>query len=131
MRGTVKWFNSQKGYGFITDSYGKDYFFHYLNIQMDGFKSLEEGDIVEFEVGLGTNNREQAVNINPIMTRKIAAHELSKDKLHLQIIKDAYGARKYLIADANDVLQTGEEGMTLEEVAAYIDMPVKLATIDC
>lgn len=51
MRGTVKWFNDQKGYGFITpDDGSKDVFVHHTGIQMPGFKSLNEGDEVEFDV---------------------------------------------------------------------------------
>ena len=49
MKGTVKWFNNQKGYGFISDSEGNDVFVHYSGLVMDGFKSLEEGQAVEFE----------------------------------------------------------------------------------
>ena len=50
MKGTVKWFNNQKGYGFISDEQGNDVFVHYSGLNMDGFKSLEEGATVEFEV---------------------------------------------------------------------------------
>lgn len=50
MKGTVKWFNSGKGYGFITTEEGKDIFVHFSSIQGDGYKSLNEGDKVEFEV---------------------------------------------------------------------------------
>ena len=49
--GTVKWFNSQKGYGFITRDSGDDVFVHFKAIQGDGYKSLEEGDKVQFEIG--------------------------------------------------------------------------------
>ena len=49
-KGTVKWFNNQKGYGFISDEQGNDVFVHYSGLNMDGFKSLEEGQAVEFEV---------------------------------------------------------------------------------
>lgn len=52
-RGTVKWFNGQKGYGFITREQGDDIFVHYKSIEGDGFKSLQEGDQVQFEVGHG------------------------------------------------------------------------------
>ncbi|GAA2856610.1 cold-shock protein [Paenarthrobacter ilicis] len=52
--GTVKWFNAEKGYGFITvDESGDDVFVHWSAIQMDGFRALEEGQRVEFEVGEG------------------------------------------------------------------------------
>jgi cold shock protein len=49
--GTVKWFNSQKGYGFISREAGADVFVHYSAIQMDGYRNLEEGQRVQFEVG--------------------------------------------------------------------------------
>lgn len=48
--GTVKWFNASKGFGFITDEEGKDIFVHFSALQMDGFKVLDEGDKVGFEV---------------------------------------------------------------------------------
>ena len=48
-KGTVKWFNNQKGYGFISDEQGNDVFVHYSGLNMEGFKSLEEGAAVEFE----------------------------------------------------------------------------------
>jgi CspA family cold shock protein len=52
-QGTVKWFNSEKGYGFIAVDDGNDLFVHYTAIQMDGYRSLEDGQRVEFEVGEG------------------------------------------------------------------------------
>ncbi len=62
MTGTVKWFNSDKGYGFISTSEGKDVFVHFTAIQSDGFKSLEEGDKVEFNV-TKSDRGETAVNV--------------------------------------------------------------------
>ena len=62
MKGTVKWFNNQKGYGFISDEQGNDVFVHYSGIQSNGFKSLEEGQEVEFEVIEGQKGP-QAVNV--------------------------------------------------------------------
>jgi CspA family cold shock protein len=54
-RGTVKWFNAEKGFGFITvDGGGQDVFVHYSAIDMPGYKSLEEGQVVTFEVGTGS-----------------------------------------------------------------------------
>jgi len=50
MKGKVKWFNAEKGYGFITGDDGNDVFVHYTAIQGDGFKTLEENQDVEFEV---------------------------------------------------------------------------------
>ncbi|MBM6948142.1 cold-shock protein [Mordavella massiliensis] len=61
-KGTVKWFNNQKGYGFISDEEGKDIFVHYSGLQMDGFKTLDEGQQVEFDVTEGTKGP-QAVNV--------------------------------------------------------------------
>lgn len=62
MQGTVKWFNNQKGYGFISDEKGNDVFVHYSGLSMDGFKSLEEGAAVEFDVTEGSKGP-QAVNV--------------------------------------------------------------------
>jgi CspA family cold shock protein len=52
-QGTVKWFNAEKGFGFIAADGGQDVFVHYSAIQMDGYKSLEEGQRVNFEVVQG------------------------------------------------------------------------------
>ncbi|MCJ8499916.1 cold-shock protein [Desulfatitalea alkaliphila] len=48
--GTVKWFNNKKGYGFINEENGRDIFVHFSSIQMDGYKTLNEGEPVDFEV---------------------------------------------------------------------------------
>ncbi len=61
-KGTVKWFNNQKGYGFISDETGNDVFVHYSGIVSNGFKSLEEGASVDFEVVEGAKGP-QAVNV--------------------------------------------------------------------
>jgi CspA family cold shock protein len=53
-KGTVKWFNNAKGYGFLGRDDGPDVFVHYSSIQLDGYKSLKEGDEVEFDVIQGT-----------------------------------------------------------------------------
>ncbi|MGM0396686.1 cold-shock protein [Gudongella sp. DL1XJH-153] len=62
MQGTVKWFNAEKGFGFITGQDGKDVFAHFSQIQKDGFKTLEEGQEVEFDVVEGQKGL-QAENI--------------------------------------------------------------------
>ena len=61
-KGTVKWFNNQKGYGFIQDESGKDIFVHYTGLKMPGFKSLEEGNEVEFDIVQGEKGP-QASNV--------------------------------------------------------------------
>ncbi|MDP5273245.1 cold-shock protein CspD [Chengkuizengella axinellae] len=63
--GKVKWFNNDKGFGFIEVEGGEDVFVHFSAIQGDGFKSLEEGQEVSFEVEAG-NRGPQAVNVNKI-----------------------------------------------------------------
>jgi CspA family cold shock protein len=64
-KGKVKWFSNQKGYGFITPESGKDVFVHHTAIQGEGYKTLEEGQEVEFEVTQGPKG-EQAVNVTKI-----------------------------------------------------------------
>ena len=63
--GTVKFFNSEKGYGFISREQGDDVFVHYSNIQVDGYKSLDEGQRVEFDVAPGRKG-EEAQNVRAI-----------------------------------------------------------------
>lgn len=62
MKGTVKWFNNQKGYGFISDEQGNDIFVHFTGPNMEGFKTIDEGASVEFEVADGAKGP-QAVNV--------------------------------------------------------------------
>ena len=61
-QGTVKWFNEEKGFGFIEVEGGKDIFVHFSSIKKDGFKTLKEGDKVEFEVEDGARGP-QAANV--------------------------------------------------------------------
>ena len=64
-KGTVKWFNNQKGYGFITAEDGKDVFVHFSGLNMEGFKTLEEGAAVEFDITYGAKGP-QAVNVEVV-----------------------------------------------------------------
>jgi CspA family cold shock protein len=64
-KGKVKWFNDKKGYGFITPESGNDVFVHHSAIQGDGFKTLSEGQDVEFEIQNGPKG-EQAVNVTKL-----------------------------------------------------------------
>jgi CspA family cold shock protein len=63
--GTVKFFNAEKGYGFISQPGEADVFVHYSNIQTEGYKTLAEGQQVEFEVGPGRKGPE-ALNVKPL-----------------------------------------------------------------
>ncbi|NIK77313.1 CspA family cold shock protein [Paenibacillus castaneae] len=65
MKGTVKWFNAEKGYGFIQTEGGEDVFVHFSAIQSEGFKSLDEGQAVEFDITEG-NRGAQAANVNKL-----------------------------------------------------------------
>ena len=62
MTGKVKWFNAEKGYGFIESENGSDVFVHFSAIQSEGFKTLEEGPPVQFDVTQG-NRGDQAANV--------------------------------------------------------------------
>lgn len=64
--GTVKWFNAEKGYGFIESPDGPDVFVHYSAIQAEGFRTLDEGDRVEFEITAGRDGRSQAADVRKL-----------------------------------------------------------------
>jgi CspA family cold shock protein len=64
-KGTVKWFNAEKGFGFITTDSGKDIFVHFSAIEGDGFKSLDEGQQVSFDITQGDKG-DQATHVNRI-----------------------------------------------------------------
>jgi CspA family cold shock protein len=70
--GTVKWFNSRKGYGFIATAEGNDIFVHYSNIASDGYKTLAEGDVVSFDIVQGEKGP-RAENVIPVSAAKTGA----------------------------------------------------------
>ena len=124
MKGTVKWFDSKKGYGFISGDDGKEYFIHQSNIQMQGFRKLDEGDIVDFEVGIGGNGKEQAINVNSVLTLRMIKHELRKDDLHVEEINKGDCNEGYAVVDQNNVIQTGSNGMSFRNLAKYAGFDV-------
>lgn len=120
MQGTVKWFNSQKGYGFLVDSEtNEDIFVHWSMLQMNGFKALNKEDLVEYGILDGTNGRKQAINVKAILTRKMIEDSLKAEGLHVRNMKDAFGNGAYMVVDQNNVIQAGEQGMSFLELAAY------------
>ena len=125
MKGTVKWFDSKKGYGFISGDDGKEYFVHQSNIQMQGFRKLDEGDIVDFEVGIGGNGKEQAINVNSVLTLRMIKHELRKDDLHVEEINNGDCNEGYAVVDQNNVIQTGSNGMSFRNLAKYAGFDVE------
>lgn len=64
--GKVKWFNAEKGYGFISREDGDDLFVHYSEIQCEGFKTLEEDQLVEFDITTGQKDKLQASNVRKL-----------------------------------------------------------------
>ena len=63
MKGTVKWFDTKKGFGFITNENGEDTFVHYSDIAQEGFKTSEEGQEVSYEIEATDKGRDKAVNV--------------------------------------------------------------------
>lgn len=62
--GKVVWFNNVKGFGFLSREGGPDVFVHYSAVQHDGYKTLTEGDLVEFDIETGSSGKEQAANVS-------------------------------------------------------------------
>ena len=66
VNGTVKWFNVRKGYGFLCDEDGAEHFVHYSEIRTMGFRKLEEGQAVTFEIGEDLNGRSVPLKVEPV-----------------------------------------------------------------
>jgi len=66
VQGIVKWFDAGKGFGFVADQTGKQHFIHHSNIEGTGYKVLEEGATVEFEIGPGKEGKTQAVSLRVV-----------------------------------------------------------------
>lgn len=133
MRGTVKFFDKVKGWGFITDSDGKDVFVHWTNIVMDRFRYLDEDDIVNFELGDGGDGREQAISVIPVLTRKRIEESLKENNLYVKEVKANSDTVRlntlgmddgYMVIDENGVIQAGENGMTFLDLAEYAGFEV-------
>lgn len=125
MTGTVKFFNASKGWGFIRVEDGQEVFVHYSNIQMDGFRTLNSGDLVDFEIVTDDRGKTQAINVQPVITIKMVEDVLKEENLYLGINEDSNGVEIFAVMDANNVLQSSEQGMSLLEVAAYVGIDVE------
>ena len=66
----------------------------------------------------------QAVNVKPILTRKMIEDSLKEDNFHIETVKDGYGVTKYQVVDGNNVLQTDENGMSFLELATYANFEI-------
>lgn len=108
--GKVKWFSDMRGYGFITDENKNDVFVHYSNIIMEGRKSLDENDVVEFEIEKGTTGRTQAVNVKRISNNKkyddMTQAELTEE--FVNIIKQNYENGICLLDSNYELIQFGQ-----------------------
>lgn len=124
MRGTVKFFDRTKGWGFLTSEEGTDYFVHFSAIKGKGYKYLDADDIVDFEVK-ECERGWQAINVHPVLTRRMVEKALKKDNLYLSPYRNALGEAGYLVVDINNVIQSSEQGMSLIEAAKYAEMDVE------
>ena len=126
-RGTVKWFNDVKGYGFITDENGNDVFVYYSSIQMEGRKSLNQNDIVEFEIGEDTTGRTQAANVKRISNNKkfndMTQAELTEE--FVNIIKQNY-ENGICLLDSNYELTQFNRIFELEKDIIKIDDAISI-----
>ena len=86
---------------------------------MDGFRHLDENDIVDFEITTGKNGREQAANVKPVLTMQMIKDALREENLYVETFKDTYDVTLYRVFDANHVIQTSEQGLAFLELAAF------------
>ena len=80
---------------------------------------MNEDDIVNFELGAGKDGREQAINVKPILTMKMVKDSLKEENLYVKTMKDVHKVTKYMVVDANNAIQTSEQGMDFLNLAAY------------
>lgn len=121
LTGRVKWFNGEKGYGFITVD-GTDYFVYYSSINMPkGKKYLNKNDKVKFEPGENEKGL-LATNVTPALTLGMIRKVLEKEGLYVNTLRNAYGDEVYHVVDENNILQTPEQGMYFDDLAKYAEL---------
>ena len=118
MNGIVRFFNRTRGWGFISSN-DKDYFVHYTSIKMDGYRYLNENDIVSFEVGTCKDGREQTVNVTPILTVQMVIDALKDENLYVNSKRDSHGIKKYVVSNKDNEIMSNEEGMSFMDLVAY------------
>ena len=116
MRGTVKWFNAQKGYGFIVGDDGLEYFAHQTQIRKGGFRTLDTGDVVEFDIRSEEKGL-AAVDIVPVLTLGMMKDKAAKEHVYLK--EAGVGIHGWCITDRNNFILAGEHGMSLGELDHY------------
>lgn len=116
MTGTVKWFNTQKGYGFIVGNDGLDYFAHQTQIRKGGFRTIDAGDVVEFDIRSEERGL-AAVDIVPVLTLGMMKDKAAKEHVYLK--SAGVGTHGWCITDRNNFILVGEHGMSLAELNDY------------
>ena len=125
MQGKVKFWQKSRGWGYIKADDGKEYFAHYSQIQMDGFKTLDADDIVSFEVSEpDENKRIHALNVKPVLTLAMVLQKLKKKKLHVMRVKDDKGIHGWYIVDKSEKPVVDKE-MDLIELAEFAGFEVQ------
>lgn len=127
MQGEVKFFDKKKGWGYIKADDCEEYFFHYSQIQMEGHKSLDNDDIVSFEVSKDESNRIHAINVQPVLTLAMVLRELKKDKLHVMRVRDDKGIHGWYVVDKSEKPVVDRE-MDLVELAEYAEFEIRQAS---
>lgn len=128
IQGKIRFFHKSRGWGFIKTDDGKEYFVHYSQIQMNGFRTLNMGDIVTFEVSEpDENNRIHAVNVQPVLTLAMVLHELAKDNLYAIRFKDDKGIHGWYVVDKSNHPIVDKE-MNLIEMAEYAGFEIQQLT---
>lgn len=119
MQGTIKFFQKSRGWGYIKADDGQEYFVHYSQIQMDGFRTLNVGDIVSFEVSdPDENSRIHAIDVQPVLTLSMVIRELKKDKLHIIRNEENKKVHEWYVVDQSD-RPVADKAMDLMELAEF------------
>lgn len=126
MRGKVKWFNAQKGYGFIVVDDGLEYFAHQTQIRKGGFRTLDAGDVVEFDIRSEERGL-AAVDIVPVLTLGMMKDKAAKEHAYIILIKSNIKRNqlaKYLYVNGAEK-RTGDFGSMVVYIKSLKEIPKK------